>query len=206
MPLLALLEQLQLEILEGKSIPWEVLYILLLWLSLVTLVPFSLITNDISGSPAKRIEALAQFFLSRPGKERDAASVVLGRLYPRRDILEPLLSDFLHWARSRMQVTSSSFEVCQSFTQATGILQTLCAIAKNSDTTFALNYISELESLLELYVPWENKSMLVDRFRTKLAGRLALQLLLNDPGDERVDGLVDTLLTSLGHKVCRRIY
>ena len=43
--------------------------------------------------------------------------------------------------------------------------------------------------------------MSVDRFRTKLAGRLALQLLAVDPECEWLEDFVNTLLFALGHAV-----
>lgn len=201
LPLLALLEHWQSEIQGGTCVSWECLYILLLWLSLVALVPFKLCSEEHEASPAERMEKIARFFLSRPGKERDAASVLLGRLYRRRDVAQSLVSPFLNWAQSRLQISESPFEVREWLTQVTGILQTLCAITKDSDASFAQQHMEAIDTLLQLYLPWTDKSMLVDRYRTKLFGRLAMQLLARCSDDERVDGLVDTLLNSLGHAV-----
>lgn len=104
------------------------------------------------------------------------------------------MTSLFTWAQERMRATHSSFE-------ATGILQTFCAIAKVIDSSFACRHMSELQSLLMLYDPWSQKSMSVDRFRTKLAGRLALQLLAVDPECEWLEDFVNTLLFALGHAV-----
>lgn len=110
LPLLSLLESLQDDAEREKHVRWETLYALLLWLSLVALVPFALAGDDAS-SASDRIEHVARYFLARPGKERDASSVLLGCLYRRRDVVRPLFSPFLTWAQDRMLVTKSPFEV-----------------------------------------------------------------------------------------------
>ena len=194
LPLLSFLKQLQDDVQAGRSVHWEVSYILLLWLSLVALIPFSLGESTTMDAPFDQMEGIARYFVTRPGKERDAASVLLGRLYCRRDVSQARMASLFTWSQERMQVTRSSFE-------ATGILQTFCAIAKGIDSSFACRHMYELQSLLLLYDPWSQKSMSVDRFRTKFAGRLALQLLADDPENEWLEDFVNTLLSALGHAV-----
>ncbi|WFC95141.1 hypothetical protein MBRA1_001788 [Malassezia brasiliensis] len=68
---------------DGRPVYWEVSYILLLWLSLVALIPFSLGESNTKDAPFDQMEGIARYFVTRPGKERDAASVLLGKLYCR---------------------------------------------------------------------------------------------------------------------------
>ncbi|WFC99142.1 hypothetical protein MYAM1_001884 [Malassezia yamatoensis] len=192
LPLLFSLETFQTQIQNGQIVRWEATYILLLWLSLVALVPFALHSFEDDTSPAARMDALARQFLSQPGKERDAASLLIGSLYRRHDVLQLRLGSFLNWSMFRMQETKSQFE-------ATGILQALCAITKTCDGNFVNQIMTILPLLLGHLTPWESKSVILNRFRTKLVGRLAMRILKCNQDDERVDDLVDMLLTALGH-------
>jgi tubulin-specific chaperone D len=70
---------------------WRLRYILLLWLSLISMLPFDLSRFDedvsVSGgsqsSTAHRIQSLAIEYLGRAGLERDAAAILLSKLYTR---------------------------------------------------------------------------------------------------------------------------
>jgi hypothetical protein len=66
------------------SSTWELRYVLLLWLSLVCMIPFDLSKFDRQEMPvADQIEAVGRRFLGASGKERDAAAVMLGKLFQR---------------------------------------------------------------------------------------------------------------------------
>lgn len=115
---------------------WEVRYILLLWLSLICMIPFDLVKFDStipsgligssapaqsSSSPSqirpreslsatttqKRIEAVAKAFLTSPGKERDAAAILLGKLFQRKDASKDGIDRFLAWSRQVLLPPSS---------------------------------------------------------------------------------------------------
>ena len=65
---------------------WEVFYAVMLWLSLVCMIPFDLDQFDESherGKTAEAIEGIAKRFLCRAGVEREGAALVLSRLYTR---------------------------------------------------------------------------------------------------------------------------
>jgi hypothetical protein len=65
---------------------WSLRYAILLWLSLVCMIPFDLAQFDDrphSGQTAQAVESLAKGFLGNPGLEREAASILLSRLYMR---------------------------------------------------------------------------------------------------------------------------
>lgn len=94
---------------------WEARYVLLLWLSTLLLIPFSLSTIDGSGaqqnqqanslkevflptdpsfasaahdvSIVTRVLAVANFFLPYQGREREGAAMCIARLLSRRDVL-----------------------------------------------------------------------------------------------------------------------
>ncbi|PWN52231.1 ARM repeat-containing protein [Violaceomyces palustris] len=189
----------------GKPTSWELRYILLLWLSLVCMIPFDLTKFDaartasqspieITTTTALRIERIGRSFLSRPGKERDAGAVLLGKLFQRRDVSDDQFEDFAAWCMTCLSSKPSAF-------LATGVLQALCEIVKTSDTANVSNLLSAIQSILELYDDPSRKDLaknsLVTKYQTKLACRLALKILrprrrrfmrgkvLGDPSQEK---------------------
>jgi hypothetical protein len=72
---------------------WELQRVLLVWLSMLALVPFDLFTIDTTADTEAerqrlevRLVAVCTHYLCAPGAVRDAAAVVLGRLLTRPDL------------------------------------------------------------------------------------------------------------------------
>ena len=68
-----------------ESNNWALRYLILLWISLVCMLPFDLSQFDNIGDddPASAIEKIALKEISKPGVEREGAALVLARLYVR---------------------------------------------------------------------------------------------------------------------------
>ena len=96
---------------ESNHDAWQIAYTLMVWLSMVVMVPFDLRIIDSSldaggsavdgtvgqGSPlVKTIERLALAYLGATGPARDAAAILLARLLTRPG-LQPQLSSFVKW-------------------------------------------------------------------------------------------------------------
>lgn len=65
---------------------WALRYVVLLWISLVCRIPFDLEQFDEpghKGRTASMLEATGKLYLDYAGLERDAAAVLLSRLYMR---------------------------------------------------------------------------------------------------------------------------
>ena len=65
---------------------WALRYVILLWLYLICMIPFDLVQFDEAGSigaTAATIESIAMTYLGRAGLEREAAVLLLSRLYTR---------------------------------------------------------------------------------------------------------------------------
>lgn len=65
---------------------WPLRYVMLLWLSLICMLPFDLAQFDESDKPghtAAAIEHVAKTHLNKAGVERDGAAILLARLYLR---------------------------------------------------------------------------------------------------------------------------
>lgn len=73
-----------------KISQWALRYVVLLWLSLICMIPFDLAQFDEAeqvGQTANTIESLAKGFLGYAGLEREGAAILLSRLYLRYDSL-----------------------------------------------------------------------------------------------------------------------
>lgn len=69
---------------------WALRYVILLWLYLICMIPFDLVQFDEAeniGATAAAIESIAMTYLGRAGLEREAAVLLLSRLYTRYVIL-----------------------------------------------------------------------------------------------------------------------
>jgi hypothetical protein len=123
---------------------WQVAYSLMIWLSMVVMVPFDLSIIDSSTHSAaaggdaervplvKRIEQLACAHLSSPGPARDAAAILLARLLTRPG-LQPMLRGYITWGahaldEARGMAGGASFGSV-SFTMV-GVYSSLAAIFK----------------------------------------------------------------------------
>ena len=183
----------------GAASSWEMRYILLLWLSLICMIPFDLVRFDEATTgtakdehvrTASRIQSVGRHFLASPGKERDAAAVVLGKLLQRQDTSQKDLQDFLAWSRANLLASPEP-----TIFVATGILQTLCGIVKTlSPLALAPHaptirlivalYSSDLEEVAEaaanktISAPFRfSDNSLVNKYKAKMACRLGLKAL-----------------------------
>ncbi|KAE9047708.1 Tubulin-specific chaperone D [Phytophthora rubi] len=120
---------------------WETRYVLLLWLSMLCLVPFDLTTIDSSSagestngaiSIVSNIVTLCKDYLSDPGATQIAAAVCLSRLLSRPDMEQHYLAQFLNWANRELATASEDKDMRVLQFKVTGIMLCLEHIAKNS--------------------------------------------------------------------------
>ncbi|KAF8583340.1 ARM repeat-containing protein [Ramaria rubella] len=168
-----------LEALDGpaqQSTQWSLRYIVLLWLSLICMIPFDLSRFDEDivinatnySSTAQRVQTLAIDYLSRAGLEREAAAILLSKLYSRKDA-SVLFEEFIKGAITWLDESPNYFKTI-------GVLQVLCEIIKSGITTQILPHVSGMRQVLQRV---ESNSRLLSntvirRLRVKLEGRLAV--------------------------------
>lgn len=121
---------------------WETRYVLLLWLSMLCLVPFDLTTIDSSLTAASSsnsaisivasILALCKEYLGDPGATQVAASVCLSRLLSRPDMEAHYLTRFLTWANSELATAHASADLRANQFRVTGVMLSLAHIAKHA--------------------------------------------------------------------------
>ncbi|KAF8985418.1 hypothetical protein BGZ46_004276, partial [Entomortierella lignicola] len=158
---------------------WETRYVLLVWLSLMCMIPFDLKSIDSQVSKdSERIPLVdqmvetAKIYLDRAGKDRDAASLFLARLLTRKDTCILYLPEFIEWSKKTLSSNPNVF-------QAIGILSTLCWMFKIGQREVLLPIAEGLEDLLvdielrEHFMSNSNTKKLI----VKLSQRVGLCLL-----------------------------
>jgi hypothetical protein len=129
---------------ESVPVPWESLYVLWVWMGMLSLVPFDhTVLSEDSFLPS--LLGLAKAHLSHAGPTRDAASSCLASWLSRPDLKTDLVS-FVDWSNDVLR----SFETNKSHDRAfvvMGVMQTLAGLVKN--TTDRTSNLVEMERLWE---------------------------------------------------------
>ena len=128
-PILSLLSK------QTKEDPWETSYMLLLWLSMICLIPFDMKRfDDPNKTKEAKIEPISvriidfgKMYLLMPAeKTQEAASVMLAKFLTRPDISPIHLKPFVDWCLEAMQSSQSLIGV----KQAKGCLRSIALIFK----------------------------------------------------------------------------
>ncbi|ELW68168.1 Tubulin-specific chaperone D [Tupaia chinensis] len=111
---------------------WETRYMLLLWLSVICLIPFdfSRLDGDLLTQPEQtrvpvmdRILQIAESYLVVSDKARDAAAVLVSKFITRPDVKQRKMPAFLDW--SLRTLARSSFRTIEGVITMDGMLQAL---------------------------------------------------------------------------------
>ncbi|RPD62432.1 ARM repeat-containing protein [Lentinus tigrinus ALCF2SS1-7] len=153
---------------------WALRYTLLLWLSLVCMIPFDLEQFDEigrAGHTAARVEAVGKSFLGRAGLDRESAAILLSRYYMRKDTSSKY-PEFLTWARETLDKTVDSFLVI-------GILRVLCEVTKLGSAEQVQILKDQLLQVVQILEGNESLmgNTVIRQLRTKLVARVAIRLL-----------------------------
>ena len=157
----------------NDPVNWETRYILLLWLSIIVLIPFDMKRFD-GGDKAPftdRILSLCKRYLSTRDKCRDAAARLVSAFLTRPDTKDALLPTFLDWCvKSLCQSDGSEADL-------TGAMMALCAITKHAKREDVLKYSSLLLEKLQDSKIKDHKNTLLRKYGLKLVQRLGLIFL-----------------------------
>ncbi|KAF9969008.1 hypothetical protein BGZ73_008847 [Actinomortierella ambigua] len=158
---------------------WEIRYMLLVWLSLMCMIPFDLKSVDSGASKdSDRLPLVdtmvetAKSFLDCAGKDRDGSSLFLARLLTRKDTCKTYLPEFVQWCKETMSTEPTIF-------QAIGVMSTLCWIFKLAQREFLLPIAAEVEAILVVTEAHDkfNSNASVKKLIVKLSQRVGLCLL-----------------------------
>ncbi|KIK69557.1 hypothetical protein GYMLUDRAFT_79682 [Collybiopsis luxurians FD-317 M1] len=167
-----------------NSMQWALRYVLLLWLSLVCMLPFDLSQFDENenGRTANVIESITKRYLPNAGLERESAAIVLSRFYMRQDTSERF-NEFIGWSKLSLNESPNLFT-------AIGILHVLCEITKSGPLELFQTKVSDFMALAEVVDTKGNliNNTVVGKFRTKLISRIGLRLLPSKISARRAKG------------------
>ncbi|KZO96931.1 TBCD protein [Calocera viscosa TUFC12733] len=154
-------------------VQWEVTYVLLLWLSLICMLPFDLsLFDDKDKAPvATTLENIGLEQLSKSGKERDAAAVLLSKLYIRKDA-EGKTSTFFAWGSRTVKKADNVYA-------SLGFLQVVSELLKGGTHAALSDHLSDIRQLLNHIKeePTLMKNTLIRKYCSKISGRLAVMQL-----------------------------
>ncbi|XP_067133607.1 tubulin-specific chaperone D [Centruroides vittatus] len=163
---------------------WETRYILLLWLSVIVLIPFHMERFDsgmeIDGIRYKpislRIMEVIKQYLSVGDKARDAAALLASRFLTRPDMKKEYLPEFLDWEIKMLKEINSETTAAAENLQI-GILATLALLFKLGKREDMKQYgASVLKSILECNFQ-NSKNALVQKLMLKLIQRIGLSFM-----------------------------
>jgi len=156
-----------------ESATWETRYILLLWLSIIVLIPFDMARFD-GGDKAPlvdRILSSCKRYLSSRDKCRDAAARLVSAFLTRPDTRDTLLPSFLDWCLQKF-----CSKDCPE-ADVSGALVATCAIAKHTKREDILKYAPTLLSKLQEAKFKDHGNTIIRKLSLKLVQRLGMIFL-----------------------------
>ncbi|NXW84811.1 TBCD protein, partial [Alopecoenas beccarii] len=160
---------------------WETRYMLLLWLSMICLIPFDLARFDgnlISEEGQTRMPTMdhilkiAKCYLVVSDKARDAAAVLVSKFIVRPDVRQKRMADFLDWTLAML--SKSSFQTMEGTVVMNGMLQALAQLFKHGKREDCLPYAATVLECLDNCKLSESNQMVLRKLGMKLVQRLGL--------------------------------
>ncbi|KEI42501.1 uncharacterized protein L969DRAFT_91941 [Mixia osmundae IAM 14324] len=185
---------LERDIAQDVIITWETRFTLLIWLSLLCMLPFAL--DKVGKDVHARILAIARQFLGSAGKERDGAAILLARLHARTDASPMMRRDYLAWCIQVLQDSRDAFLLI-------GVSTTLCRFLAELPSDASAALVMPLWGLRDLIrkASLDSRNILLSKLSLKFAGRLAL-LTLVEPKDisDKAEDVIADMIDYLQHK------
>ncbi|XP_055971238.1 tubulin-specific chaperone D [Sorex fumeus] len=162
---------------------WETRYMLLLWLSMICLIPFdfSRLDGNLTQPGQTRISVMDQIlqiaksYLLVSDKARDAAAVLVSKFVTRPDVKQKKMEHFLDW--SLCTLAHSSFQTMIGVITMDGMLQALAQIFKHGKREDCLPYAAVVLRCLDGCRLPESNQTLLRKLGVKLVQRLGLTFL-----------------------------
>lgn len=163
---------------EASTDAWKTCYILLLWMSLICMLPFNMKVLDSGGaeSDVQKILRLCKVYLRVTDKAREGAAVLVSRLITRPDMQDRMLPDFLEWCDEQLAETDPGNVA--GMTKLIGVLSALSAVFKLGKREDLLHYAAPLLKRLEASKFATCGNTLLRKLTAKLVQRVGLTFLV----------------------------
>ena len=159
------------EFMEEEPLLWESIYVMWIWMGMLSLVPFS--SHVMAEEVVPTMLALGKLHLSQAGPIQETAAACLASWLARPDLETKELSSFIEWSKHVLEQYHSSHNIFQ----AMGVLKTLANILKVGQRTEAL--VHRMETLWEVALQLSEScnNMLVRKLMTKWLSRMGCAYL-----------------------------
>ncbi|KAH8825282.1 TBCD protein [Flagelloscypha sp. PMI_526] len=152
---------------------WALRFIVLLWVSLICMLPFDLAQFDPPterGKTSMQIQKIGMAYLGKAGVEREGSALLLSRLYMRRDT-SANFNEFIETAARNLS-KFTPFEII-------GTLHVLCEVVKSAPIETVQMRIPALADVVNQVeaLPQLSFNTLIRKFNVKLLSRIALRTL-----------------------------
>ncbi|CAA0813577.1 Tubulin-folding cofactor D [Striga hermonthica] len=198
---------------QESSGEMETKCIILLWLSILVLIPFDISSVDTSIAIGKhsgkdeppplvvRIIESCKGYLSSAGPMRTIAGLLLSKLLTRPDMLNAFTS-FIHWTH---EIISSVEDSVVDHFRLLGVIEALAAIFKVGSTAILVNVIEVLWNDTSLLIKSRTagRSSLLRKYLVKLTQRIGLTCLPHRTPAWRYVGKNNTLGENISSNVTR---
>ncbi|KAJ2783896.1 hypothetical protein H4R18_001452 [Coemansia javaensis] len=173
---------------------WKARYVLLIWLSLLAMIPFDIESIDSGlarllppidapglaapgdGSLVDLWVALGKLYLARPGCDMDGAAAMLARLLTRKDTAGSLQPAFVRWAVGEVSEAAAGGLGVAGVHRANGALRVLCHLFAAMDSAAGLGeQAAQLQGIFQSGV--FDQHSITRKLVSKAAQRLALLML-----------------------------
>lgn len=169
---------------------WQYRYCLLLWLSVLILAPFSLET--FGNNLKNRLYTIAYSNISIPGKERDAASILIARLVTRSDTKTEMMPKLVQSVSKEWSSSSVFFKI--------GILRSFSIMVNLLEPIDVHTHMKPFftEKIIEIETENAKSPPVFEKLVAKCLGRLAVCFIKNDLADEStIEDIIGSLLERL---------
>ncbi|XP_072167628.1 tubulin-specific chaperone D-like [Diadema setosum] len=165
---------------------WESRYMLLLWMSMICMIPFDMSRLDSTGAGSgdhsaslptmDRILNVAKTYLGVSDKCRDASAFMVSRFLTRHDVKQQRLPEFLDWC---LRVISEQVKVesIPSILKICGVLSTLAQLFKLGKRSDLLSYAPVVLQVLTQCQLCSHVNTQLRKLSIKLVQRLGLTWL-----------------------------
>eukprot|EP00055_Hartaetosiga_balthica_P001417 m.138335 g.138335 ORF g.138335 m.138335 type:complete len:1230 (-) comp14085_c0_seq1:53-3742(-) len=157
---------------------WKHRYVLLLWLSLISLLPFNISVFDeqdsSGGAIVGRVLAVCQKYLATSDKASDGAAQVAARFFTRPDIANAQhLGTYIDWALGLFDTS----EDLNRDPLVVGSLSSLAAMFKIAKRDHLLTFALRVIDVIQKHNLMHNENTLVRKLSAKLIQRVGLTFL-----------------------------